>query len=109
MKNIDFLKTALQDPEVKGLVFLSPRHRNKLERLLRTHPEDFYLSEWEYKIGGIEFKYHMHNPEKGKEIKRLYDVGEQGGNPHLFGLYSRTDLEEKLKSYKIREFFFFHG
>lgn len=102
MDSIEIFREALQDFEIKDLVFLSSKHKGKLERLLREHPEEFYLSEWEYQLGGIEFKYHIHDLKRGQEIRRLYDSGEQGGNPNLFGIYSRTDLEEKLKSYRTK-------
>ena len=99
MDTIEFFREALKDHEVKDIVFLSVKHKKKLEKLLREHPEQFYLSEWEYQLWGIEFRYHIHDEIKGRELKRLYDIGERAGNPSLFGIYSRMDLEEKLNGY----------
>ncbi|MDP3728043.1 MAG: hypothetical protein Q8R18_01175 [bacterium] len=101
MDIVEFYQQALQDPEI-AMIFLSSKHKRKLEILLKEHPEEFFLSEWEYQLGGIEFKYHIHEPKKGQEIKRLYDAGESAGNPNLFRVYSRRDLEEKLESYRTK-------
>lgn len=92
-------KEALNDPEI-AIRFISSISQRELETLLKEHPEDFYLSEWEYMIGGISFRYHLHDKTKGAELKDLYDSGERAGNPFLFGIYSKKDLEEKLHIFK---------
>lgn len=99
MDLIEVWNNVLSDKKIR-ITYLDLSDSDLVERILQRNKSfgNFYISEWEHPLRGGKLEYHLHNEEKGKELKALYDNGKRAGNPFLVEVYSREDLENHCKT-----------
>ena len=90
------LKEGLKDPELNGVECLIPDRYALFVKALQQFPDAKYVSEWRYELGHISYRYHVHNEQKGGELRKLVEEKKTSRHPKLVRVYSRSELDTIL-------------
>ncbi|MBI4155110.1 hypothetical protein HY498_03425 [Candidatus Woesearchaeota archaeon] len=93
-------KKALKDPQIKGLECICPSGRVALQKVLKTLPDNVWVSEWRYGMGIVSYRYYLHINGLGLKLKKAYDEGKRAGHPFFTGIFSKQDLESIAAKYE---------